>query len=52
VLKFIVTELVNHWSMRTLSVLTGNDIAIAIEAYLTTHRLHISGPRTVNVNAL
>lgn len=30
--------------------LTGDEIAIAIDAYLTSHGVHVSGPRTVTVN--
>lgn len=30
--------------------LTGDEVAIAIDAYLAAHQVHISGPRTINVN--
>ena len=30
--------------------LSGNEVAIAIDAYLTAHGVHVSGPRTINVN--
>ena len=30
--------------------LTGNEVAIAIDAYLVAHRIHVNGPRTVRVN--
>jgi hypothetical protein len=30
--------------------LDGNDIALAIEAYLVAHNIHIFGPRTTRVN--
>lgn len=30
--------------------LTGNEVAIAIDAYLTAHGVYISGPRTIRVN--
>lgn len=30
--------------------LTGDEVATAIDAWLTAHRVHISGPRTVRVN--
>jgi hypothetical protein len=30
--------------------LTGDEVAIAISAYLVSHGVHISGPRTVTVN--
>jgi len=30
--------------------LTGNDVAIAIDAYLVAHRIYVSGPRTITVN--
>lgn len=30
--------------------LTGDDIAVAIYAYLVAHGIHVSGPRTVTVN--
>lgn len=30
--------------------LTGDEVATAIEAYLTAHGIHISGPRTITVN--
>jgi hypothetical protein len=31
-------------------VLTGNDVASAISAYLVAHDIHINGPRTITVN--
>jgi hypothetical protein len=30
--------------------LTGDEVAIAIDAYLVAHRVIISGPRTIKVN--
>ena len=30
--------------------LTGDEVAIAIDAYLVTHGVHVSGPRTITVN--
>lgn len=30
--------------------LTGDEVATAIDAYLTAHRVHVSGPRTIRVN--
>ena len=30
--------------------LTGDEVAIAIDAYLVAHRVHVSGPRTITVN--
>ena len=30
--------------------LNGEEIATAIDAYLTAHCVHVSGPRTINVN--
>jgi len=30
--------------------LTGDEVAIAIDAYLVAHEIHVSGPRTVCVN--
>lgn len=30
--------------------LTGDEVAIAIDAYLVAHGIHVSGPRTVRVN--
>lgn len=30
--------------------LSGCDVAIAIDAYLVAHGIHVSGPRTVTVN--
>ena len=30
--------------------LSGDDVAIAIDAYLIAHDIHINGPRTVTVN--
>jgi hypothetical protein len=30
--------------------LTGDEVALAIDAYLTAHNVHISGPRTIRVN--
>ena len=30
--------------------LTGDEVAIAIDAYLVARRVHVSGPRTVTVN--
>ena len=32
--------------------LTGNDVAIAIDAYLVAHRIHVDGSRTITVNAI
>lgn len=29
--------------------LTGDEVATAIDAYLTAHRVHVVGPRTINV---
>jgi len=31
--------------------LTGDEVAIAIDAWLVAHGVHISGPRTVTVNS-
>ena len=30
--------------------LTGDEVAIAIDAWLVAHRVHVDGPRTVTVN--
>lgn len=30
--------------------LTGDDVATAIDAYLVSHGIHVSGPRTIRVN--
>lgn len=30
--------------------LTGDEVAIAIDAWLVAHRVHVSGPRTITVN--
>lgn len=30
--------------------LDGSEIALAIDAYLVAHGIHVSGPRTINVN--
>ncbi len=30
--------------------LTGNEVATAIDAYLVSHGIHVSGPRTITVN--
>lgn len=30
--------------------LSGDEVAVAIDAYLVAHQIYISGPRTVNVN--
>lgn len=30
--------------------LTGNEVAIAIDAYLVAHGVYVSGPRTITVN--
>lgn len=30
--------------------LTGDEVAIAIDAYLVARRVHVSGPRTITVN--
>lgn len=30
--------------------LTGDEVAVAIDAYLVAHAVHVSGPRTVTVN--
>lgn len=30
--------------------LTGDEVAIAIDAYLVAHNVHVSGPRTIRVN--
>ena len=30
--------------------LNGDEIATAIDAYLTSHNIHVSGPRTISVN--
>ena len=30
--------------------LTGNELAVAIDAYLVSHDVNISGPRTIKVN--
>lgn len=30
--------------------LSGDDVALAIDAYLVAHGFHVSGPRTVTVN--
>jgi len=30
--------------------LTGDEVAVAIDAYLVAHRIHINGPRTIWVN--
>ncbi|HUP06828.1 MAG TPA: hypothetical protein VMU47_06745 [Caldimonas sp.] len=31
--------------------LTGDEVAVAIDAYLVAHGVHVSGPRTVTVNS-
>jgi hypothetical protein len=30
--------------------LTGDEVAVAIDAYLTAHRVHVVGARTITVN--
>lgn len=30
--------------------LTGDEVAIAIDAWLVSQRVHVKGPRTINVN--
>lgn len=30
--------------------LTGDEVAIAIDAYLTAHQIYVRGPRTITVN--
>jgi hypothetical protein len=30
--------------------LTGADVAVAIDAYLVAHGIHVTGPRTIRVN--
>lgn len=30
--------------------LTGDEVAIAIDAYLVSHRVYVNGPRTIMVN--
>jgi len=30
--------------------LTGDDVAIAIDAYLVAHNIYVNGPRTITVN--
>jgi hypothetical protein len=30
--------------------LSGDEVAIAIDAYLVAHGIHVSGPRTITVN--
>lgn len=30
--------------------LTGEEVAVAIDAWLTAHQIYISGPRTIRVN--
>ncbi len=30
--------------------LTGDEVAIAIDAYLVAHRIYVGGPRTITVN--
>ena len=30
--------------------LTGDEVAIAIDAYLVAHRIYVDGPRTITVN--
>ncbi len=30
--------------------MSGDEVAIAIDAYLTAHQIHVSGPRTIRVN--
>ncbi len=30
--------------------LTGNEVAIAVDAYLVAHGIHVQGPRTIIVN--
>jgi hypothetical protein len=31
-------------------LLTGDEVAVAIDAYLTAHQIYVSGPRTITVN--
>ncbi len=31
-------------------LLTGDEVATAIDAYLVAHRIHVNGPRTITVN--
>jgi hypothetical protein len=31
-------------------ILTGSEVATAIDAYLVAHRIYVSGPRTITVN--
>ena len=30
--------------------LTGSEVAVAIDAYLVSHGIHVNGPRTITVN--
>lgn len=30
--------------------LDGNEVATAIDAYITAHRVHVSGPRTISAD--
>ena len=32
--------------------LTGDEVAIAIDAYLVSQRVHVSGPRIITVNGI
>jgi hypothetical protein len=31
-------------------ILTGDEVALAIDAYLVAHGVHVDGPRTITVN--
>lgn len=38
------------WGTGVVIDLTGSEVAIAIDAYLVAHRVHVNGPRTIRVN--
>lgn len=35
--------------LRDRIVLTGDELAVAIEAYLVAHEVNVHGPRTINI---
>ena len=39
----------NDGSVGTKFILSGNEVARAISAYLVAHRWHVSGPRTIRL---
>jgi hypothetical protein len=42
----------SRWGKSVSIEMTGEDVALAISAYLVSHNIHISGPRTITVNGM